>query len=109
MGYVPPPPPPDRNAPPRDYTAERLRAAVRRVRSSRLRRFIDWNRCCLRARTHKRRLYSQWFSFEERYLWEVAVLSWRRASWSQDSYHGDVHEHYALTILQIGPWRVSLM
>lgn len=109
MGYVPPPPPPDRNSPPRDQTADRLREAVRGVRSNWLRRVVDWNTTCWNRRTHDRRIFSQWFSFEERYLWEVAVLSWRCASWSQDTYHGDVREHYALTILQVGPWRVSLM
>ena len=103
MGYVPPPPPP--MGPPNAGAV--LREGVRQIRRSWLQRTVHWNVSCWHQRTHERKLYSQWMP---RYMWEVAVLSWRRASWSVDSYHGDVIDiHYALTILQVGPWRVSLM
>lgn len=96
----------ERNKPP--DAGRMLREGVRHVRRSWLQRIVHLNVICWQQRTHTRKLYSQWMW--ERYMWRVAVLSWRPASWStMGGTELRYNFHYALTIVQVGPWRVSLM
>jgi len=84
-----------------------LREGVLRARSTWMQNALRHHRACRAQATHPRRLCVQWL--KERYMWDAALLSWRASSWHTDSYHGDTRVHYALTLLQAGPLRVSLM
>lgn len=76
-----------------------LRAGVAAARMSWAQLFrLRWSQ-----RTHRRRIHSQWMP---PYMAEHALLQWREASWQAGV---DRRSHYALTIVQVGRWRVSLM